>query len=243
MKTALIAAAAFNHPGTHSDNAVGVYIGTAFGLYIVVIALGWALGALRDRLPRGKWRNRVHLAALLIFYPQTFFLDNKSLSNSIRTQVHNLFAVRNNKYVGTRLVNVHADDTAISLVVISTEWDGGDIMGTSDRGGRFNISELLLNGQQKIPNGGWFLTAERWLEVQEKVRADAQLKAEGTLSPDVLTALQILGLSTESPATLANINAARNKLLKTVHPDHGGSTEMAQLINNAHDLLSKYVVA
>jgi hypothetical protein len=116
-------------------------------------------------------------------------------------------------------------------------------MGTSDKGGRFNISEMLRNGQHQIPNGGWFLTAERWLEIQEKMRADAQRKAQGNLSPDVLTALAILGLSTESPATLVAINAARNKLLKTAHPDHGGSTEMAQLINNAHDLLSRYVVA
>ena len=228
MKTAVIAAAAVNHHGSVANNAFGMWCAVAFGIYLTTLALGWILATIRNYVPRGKWMNIVHLADLFIYYPYTFFMEDNNINKLIRTQVHNLLAVRNKKYVGMRLVNVLADDTAIGLVTTSTEWDGGDIMGTSDKGGRFNISELLRCGQQKVSNGGWFLTAERWLEVQERMRAEQVRKAEGNLSPDVLTALAILGLSTESPATLATINAARNKLLKTAHPDHGGSKSLTQ---------------
>lgn len=48
--------------------------------------------------------------------------------------------------------------------------------------------------------------------------------------------LQLLGL-TALPATLDELNKARRKVMLKHHPDHGGSEELAQKINNAYDQL------
>jgi DnaJ homolog subfamily C member 19 len=241
LHVAAIAAGAAQH-SSHGDDTSGMYLAVAFGLYFGTAGLGWALGAIRNYLPHGKWRSRVHLATLLMYYPHTIYMDDKNLNRSIRIQVHNLFRCK--KYVGWTFVYMNPDETYFQVKVDKTWWDTGRILGSFGNGGVVDIGNLLLNGQHRLEKSGvWFVTNERWVTVQENMRAEARRKAEGNLSPDVLTALAILGLSSESPATLDTINAARNKLLKTAHPDRGGSTEMAQLINNAHDLLSRYVVA
>ncbi|AHX04950.1 dnaJ domain protein [Ehrlichia japonica] len=48
-------------------------------------------------------------------------------------------------------------------------------------------------------------------------------------------ALEILGL--EKNATQEQINAAYHKLMKSIHPDKGGSPYLAQKLNAARDTL------
>ena len=55
--------------------------------------------------------------------------------------------------------------------------------------------------------------------------------------PDRLDALGILGL--DAQASDADIRAAHRRLLLAVHPDHGGSAELAQRVNAARDTLLK----
>jgi hypothetical protein len=210
LHVAAIAAGAAQH-SSHGDDTSGMYLAVAFGLYFGAAGLGWALGSIRNYLPHGKWRSRVHLATLLMYYPHTIYMDDKNLNSSIRTQVHNLFRCK--KYVGWTFVYMNPDETYFQVKVDKTWWDTGRILGSFGNGGVVDIGNLLLNGQHRLEKSGvWFVTNERWVTVQENMRAEARRKAEGNLSPDVLTALAILGLSTESPATLDTINAARNKL-------------------------------
>ena len=55
--------------------------------------------------------------------------------------------------------------------------------------------------------------------------------------PDRSDALGILGLG--AGASEADIRAAHRRLLLAVHPDHGGSAELAQRVNAARDTLLK----
>lgn len=55
--------------------------------------------------------------------------------------------------------------------------------------------------------------------------------------PDRADALGILGLGVG--ASEADIRAAHRRLLLAVHPDHGGSAELAQRVNAARDTLLK----
>ena len=54
---------------------------------------------------------------------------------------------------------------------------------------------------------------------------------------DQLAALTILGL--DRHASDADIRAAHRRLLLAVHPDHGGSSDLAQRVNAARDTLLK----
>ena len=56
--------------------------------------------------------------------------------------------------------------------------------------------------------------------------------------PDRTDALGILGLN--AGASKADIRAAHRRLLLAVHPDHGGSAELAQRVNAARDTLLKH---
>lgn len=67
-------------------------------------------------------------------------------------------------------------------------------------------------------------------------RADAP--ASGPMpSGDQASALAILGV--DARASEAEIRAAHRRLLQAVHPDHGGSAELAQRVNAARDTLLK----
>ncbi|MDB5678229.1 J domain-containing protein [Sphingomonas bacterium] len=54
---------------------------------------------------------------------------------------------------------------------------------------------------------------------------------------DQLAALTLLGL--DARASDADIRAAHRRLLLAVHPDHGGSSDLAQRVNAARDTLLK----
>lgn len=77
---------------------------------------------------------------------------------------------------------------------------------------------------------------------RDDVDEDAGLGAGGTADPGAMTneeAYQILGLA--PGASEAEIRSAHRRLLKGVHPDHGGSTFLAARINQAKDrLLGKH---
>jgi len=62
-------------------------------------------------------------------------------------------------------------------------------------------------------------------------------KRRDTPPPDRADALGILGL--RAGASEADIRAAHRRLLLAVHPDHGGSADLAQRVNAARDALLK----
>ena len=60
-------------------------------------------------------------------------------------------------------------------------------------------------------------------------------KAKRTTLPDVAEARSILGVG--SDATVDDVRAAHRRLLSAVHPDKGGSAELASRVNAARDVL------
>ncbi len=56
-----------------------------------------------------------------------------------------------------------------------------------------------------------------------------------TAAPDVLEARRVLGV--DAMADDAEIRAAYRRLAAAVHPDRGGSAELARQVNSARDIL------
>ncbi len=77
---------------------------------------------------------------------------------------------------------------------------------------------------------GWYIwkgPRSSWTTGQRgPVRSDAEMKA-----------LAILGLP--PTATIEEIRSAHRRLLRNVHPDHGGTDELARRVNEARDILIK----
>jgi hypothetical protein len=73
-----------------------------------------------------------------------------------------------------------------------------------------------------------------WPDWRQRAEADApHPAASGAMSRD--EAWDILGLAPGAPPE--DIKAAHRRLMRQVHPDHGGSTWLAARINQARDLL------
>lgn len=94
----------------------------------------------------------------------------------------------------------------------------GDLEGT-------RFLEAYLD--RRLP--GWRVDAQR----------DADARSSGTFQPGAMTeeeAYQILGL--ERGASLDRVRAKHRSLMKSVHPDQGGSAEAAARLNAARDRLT-----
>ena len=77
---------------------------------------------------------------------------------------------------------------------------------------------------------GWWL----W-QGPKRVWTDGKRKP--VRSDDELAALALLGLP--PGATLDEIRAAHRRLLRNVHPDHGGTADLTRRVNDARDILLK----
>ena len=93
------------------------------------------------------------------------------------------------------------------------------------------IPKLLL--ALAVAWAGWWL----WQGPKKVHTSGKRPVAPAPPPPDRLDALGILGL--DAQASEADIRAAHRRLLLAVHPDHGGSAELAQRVNAARDTLLK----
>lgn len=80
---------------------------------------------------------------------------------------------------------------------------------------------------------GWWL----WQGPKRVHTSGKRANTPATPPPDRTDALGILGLGLD--ASDADVRAAHRRLLLAVHPDHGGSDELAQRVNAARDTLLK----
>jgi hypothetical protein len=120
--------------------------------------------------------------------------------------------------------------------------DSGRMTGTVKRGGFAGadladldlpmLRALLADCASEDPESVPLL--EAWLDRSHPDwREDAPQAAEGPLTR--AEALAILGLA--DGASEAEIRAAHRRLMRTAHPDHGGSAWLAARLNAARDLL------
>ncbi|WP_174280319.1 DnaJ domain-containing protein [Sphingomonas bacterium] len=75
----------------------------------------------------------------------------------------------------------------------------------------------------------------RWLRPHPRLRSQARRRTTARLVSDAAEARAILGVATG--ADEATIRAAHRRLVLGVHPDRGGSAELARRVNAARDLL------
>ncbi|MDB5681288.1 MAG: molecular chaperone DnaJ [Sphingomonas bacterium] len=93
------------------------------------------------------------------------------------------------------------------------------------------IPKLLL--ALAVAWAGWWL----WQGPKRVHTTGKRPEAPASPPPDRADALDILGL--DARASDADSRAAHRRLLLAVHPDHGGSAELAQRVNAARDTLLK----
>lgn len=101
---------------------------------------------------------------------------------------------------------------------------------------------LLALCRNADPEGSRFLEAyldRRLPSWRVDAQRDADARPSGPFQPGAMTeeeAYQILGL--ERGASLDRVRAAHRSLMKSVHPDQGGSAEAAARLNAARDRLT-----
>jgi DnaJ homolog subfamily C member 19 len=93
------------------------------------------------------------------------------------------------------------------------------------------IPKLLL--ALAVAWAGWWL----WQGPKRVHTTGKRPEVPASPPPDRGDALDILGL--DARASDADIRAAHRRLLLAVHPDHGGSADLAQRVNAARDTLLK----
>lgn len=91
------------------------------------------------------------------------------------------------------------------------------------------IGKLLL--AFAVAYAGWWL----WQGPKRVHTSGRRPNVPPPMPPDRADALGILGLG--ASASEDDIRAAHRRLLLAVHPDHGGSAELAQRVNAARDTL------
>jgi hypothetical protein len=237
---AIAATNAATHPGSHSAPSPWVLI--LGGIYFGSIALTWILLGVIRLMPAGQWRNRLHATQIMLCCLSSF-RGSDANRKFVHAQARALYAVWRKKHVGRIIVCISPDDSIHHVAVVRAWWDNCSVFGTFAAGGLINISDLLQRGgQSQTSNGGWFFTPERWAAVEPELRAfqeEQRRQQQAAFSKEIMDALAILGLT--PAATLDDVTDARNRLLKSHHPDRGGSTAAAQRINGAHDLLRSAV--
>jgi hypothetical protein len=239
-----VAAASAAHHSAHGDRPAWVLVPTA--IYFGSVILTWVLLGIIRVMPAGQWRNRLHAANILLCCLSSFQMSDAN-RKSLHDQARNLYAVWRKKHVGRQIVVVHPNGDVSQIVVAKTWWEGGAVIGSFLAiDGWVNVGELFRRGQVPTSDGGWFFTPERWTIVEPELRAIAEeqrrqhaTQQHAAFSKEIIDALAVLGLT--PAATMDEVTDARNRLLKTNHPDRGGSTAAAQRINAAHDFLRSAV--
>ncbi len=89
------------------------------------------------------------------------------------------------------------------------------------------IAKLLL--ALAVAYAGW------WLWQGPKKSWTTGKPGTRPMRDDNSAALDVLGL--KPGASVEEIRAAHRRLLRTVHPDHGGSAELTRQVNAARDIL------
>jgi hypothetical protein len=239
LPIAAITAASTAQHGPHEPLPTFVLVlgGIAAGGFALALALSWAARF----MPAGKWRSRVHMAAMFVIYPFALFGDKEF--KPARDYVNNLFKVWRKTYVGTTIVILKQDGTIVQAWIGKTRWEYGDVIATLapplNTEWWFKINALIDQGGQILGDDLGIFTPERWAVVEPELRANAQKQQHAVFSKEIMDALAVLGLT--PAATIDDVTAARNRLMQVNHPDRGGSTARAQRINAAHDFLRSAV--
>jgi hypothetical protein len=235
--TAIIAAsmAANNHP-QRAD--IDPWVLWAGGAAASLFVLGLILGLITKHMPTSKWSTRLRISALFMLYPFVAFADAKD--NPVRDQMHSLFAVWRKKYVGRPIVITTPTGAFYHTGIGKTSWhESGNILGwllPPNNNIWINLTLLDRNGGQvQGRDKTWYMTPERWTEAVANYEEEMARQRAADVPREVIDALNTLELTV--PATLNDLTAARNRLLKINHPDRGGSTIVTQKINAAYDLL------
>ncbi len=122
--------------------------------------------------------------------------------------------------------------------ILSGRFAGRRLSGLADAELEVLHGECAAAGDQSLRLLETWLDRERpgWREEWKGAAGRAQSRSapdEGPMTPDM--AREILGI--EENATEEEIRAAHRRLMKAVHPDHGGSDWLARRINEARDVL------
>ncbi|GHA12612.1 hypothetical protein GCM10007989_03860 [Devosia pacifica] len=129
------------------------------------------------------------------------------------------------------------DTGEVSGRVVSGNFQGADLLDLDEHETRQLIEEVSGDADSISLLETW-LDANRsgWREYFAEAYGDGPGNEEQSAGNDpVADALEVLGL--ERGASADEIRAAHRKLMKAVHPDHGGSAYLASRINEARDLL------
>jgi hypothetical protein len=131
----------------------------------------------------------------------------------------------------------HESGTVIGRV-IAGQFSGMDLIDLDEMQVRALISEIGNDPDSTSLLETW-LDANRagWREYfEETAKAEPAGAADGKPSPEA-EAYAILGL--QPGASVEEIQHAHRELMKSLHPDHGGSSYLASKINEARDVLLK----
>ncbi len=135
-----------------------------------------------------------------------------------------------------------------ATIEMKLDHDSGDISGSVLTGrfakrqladlSRAELMQLLADCEMDDAEGAQLL--ERYLDVRFADWRDRRTGEGGENQPMGRDrALDILGFANGSRPTKTDIIRAHHQLMKKLHPDHGGSSTLAALINEARDYLLK----
>ncbi len=199
----------------------------ALGGVILLLLAGWL--ALR-----GGWALAAPLAALglgLLGSSASFSGnsgDAKGRTSSVRTRM--------------LLMRLDHGTGRMDGEILSGRFAGRELSGLADAELRVLHGECAAAGDQSLRLLETWLDRERpgWREAWGAGAQDRDAAGEGGSSPDEgpmtpAMAREILGVGEH--ATEKEIRAAHRRLMKAVHPDHGGSDWLARRINEARDVL------